>query len=154
MYAKLFAWVVDPSSPWPPAQTPQEMRCQVRVRGFRYRNPRAGKSWPRIFPRRHCMSLFLALLGGIESNSPKANINTSSVGCYQRPSLPIAFRSATVNIARSGSSSPMLKSNICWYILSRAVTRLAEKESIRSFVSLIFLYLDSLIWFRFQTSIN
>ena len=38
-------------------------------------------------------------------DSPKANINTTSVGRSARPSLPIAFSSATVNIASPGSCS-------------------------------------------------
>ena len=61
-----------------------------------------ARSWPDISPRRHLISRFRPL--SAVPDSPKANINTTSVRRFPRPSRPNALRSATTNIASPGSS--------------------------------------------------
>ena len=61
-----------------------------------------ARSWPDISPRRNLISRFRPL--SAVPDSPKANINTTSVGRFPRPSRPNALRSATTNIASPGSS--------------------------------------------------
>ena len=76
------------------------------------------------------------------------------MGFSRRPSLRIDFNSETVSIASSDSSSPKLQSSRRFYISSKAVPRIAEMKYIRSFVSVIFFYVDSSLYVELDSNVN